>query len=322
MPSAMRCIAASISLITSREKARTVPRSTAVLRDHVVGVAGMDLGDRQHGRIDRRDIARHHALQRRRDVGGDDHRIDAGLRPRAVRALAGDVDVEEGAARHHRARADGELADVEARPVVHAEDRVAREPLEQPVLDHRLGAADALLGGLEDEIHGAVEIARRGEVPGGAQQHRGVAVVAAGMHAALVRRAVIEGVRFLHRQRVHVGAQADRPAPLPTRSTPTTPVLPMPRWTSMPNSLSFAATRSAVRFSSNPSSGCAWMSRRQRVSSGWNSAMRSKADMAGSRTDGTGVTVSAVESANRQLGRRPRATGARAPMPCIGTATD
>ena len=78
--------------------------------------------------------------------------------------------------------------------VVHAEDAVAGEAVEQAVLDHRLGAAAALLGRLEDEMHGAVEVARLGEVAGGAQQHRGVAVVAAGMHAARVLRAVGEGV--------------------------------------------------------------------------------------------------------------------------------
>ena len=98
-------------------------------------------------------------LQRRRDVAGDQHRVDAGLGPGAVRALAGDRDVEERAARHHRAGADLEFADRQPGPVVHAEDRVAREFVEQPVLDHRLGAAEPFLGRLEDEVHGAVEIA-------------------------------------------------------------------------------------------------------------------------------------------------------------------
>ena len=157
-----------------------------LLRDDVVGVAGMHLGDRDHRRIERRHVARHHALQGRDDLGGDDHRIDAALRPRAVCALAGDMDIEQAAARHLRAGADGELADIELGPVVHAEDLLAGELLEQPVLDHRLGAAAALLRRLEDEMDGAVEIARRGKVLGGAEQHGGVAVMAAGMHAALV----------------------------------------------------------------------------------------------------------------------------------------
>ena len=49
---------------------------------------------------------------------------------------------------------------------------------------------------------------------------------------------------------------------LPRRIVPTTPVLASPRCTSQPNSASFRATRSAVRSSSKPSSGWAWMSRR------------------------------------------------------------
>ena len=126
-----------------------------------------------------------------------------------MRTLAGDVYVEQAAPRHLRAGADGELADVELRPVVHAEDLFAGKLVEQPVLDHGLGAATTFLGRLEDEVDGAVEVARRRKILGGAQQHGGVAIVAAGMHAALVRAAMVEGVEFVHRERIHVGAQAD-----------------------------------------------------------------------------------------------------------------
>ncbi len=47
---------------------------------------------------------------------------------------------------------------------------------------------------------------------GGGQQHGGVAVVAAGVHLALVLAGVGEGVVLGHRQRVDVGAQAHRAA--------------------------------------------------------------------------------------------------------------
>ncbi len=239
-----------------------------LLRDDVVGVAGMHLGDRDHRRIERRHVARHHALQRRDDLRGDDHRIDAGLRPRAVRALAGDLDVEQAAARHLRARADGELADVELGPVVHAEDLLAGELLEQPVLDHGLGAATAFLGRLEDEVHRAVEVARGREVLGGAQQHRRVAVMAAGMHAALVLAAMVEGVVLVHRQRIHVGAQpdgarivadadgADHAGLADAGRDLAAPFLELGRH-----------DLADVRSSSKPSSGWAWMSRRMAVSS-------------------------------------------------------
>ncbi|MNT32129.1 hypothetical protein D3C72_1679920 [compost metagenome] len=90
-----------------------------------------------------------------------------------------------------------------------AEHRIAREAVEQTVVDHFAGAAAAFLGRLEDQVHGAVEGLVLRQMARRAEQHRGVAVVAAGVHLAGVLRAVIKGVRFLQRQRVHVGAQAD-----------------------------------------------------------------------------------------------------------------
>ena len=84
-------------------------------------------------------------------------------------------------------RLERELADLHARPVVRAEDRLHRELLEQAVLDHLARAAAAFLGGLEDQVDGAVVVAVLGEVLGGGEQHRGVAVVAARVHLAGVR---------------------------------------------------------------------------------------------------------------------------------------
>ena len=46
---------------------------------------------------------------------------------------------------------------------------------------------------------------------------------------------------------------------VPARKVPTTPVPPRPRCTSQPQRSSRAATRSLVSFSSNPSSGLAWI---------------------------------------------------------------
>ena len=81
--------------------------------------------------------------------------------------------------------------------------------VEQAVLDHLARAAAAFFGRLEDQVDGAVVVAVLREVLGGGQQHRGVAVVAAGVHLAGVRALVREGVVLGDRQRVHVGAQAD-----------------------------------------------------------------------------------------------------------------
>ena len=127
-----------------------------------------------------------------------------------MRADAGEADVEAVGARHHRPAVDGEGPRLHAWPVVHAEHRLHREALEEAVGDHRRRAALALLGGLEDQVDRAVEVAPRGERLGRAEQHGGVAVVAAGVHAAVHGRFVRELVALGDRQRVHVGAQADR----------------------------------------------------------------------------------------------------------------
>ena len=104
---------------------------------------------------------------------------------------------------------DRKRADRNARAVMHAVDLLDAEAVHQPVLDHRLGARAALFRRLENHHRIAGEIARLGEIARRAQQHRGMAVMAAGMH--LARR--LGGVRqiglLLDRQRIHVGAQAD-----------------------------------------------------------------------------------------------------------------
>jgi hypothetical protein len=100
----------------------------------------------------------------------------------------------------------------QARPVVQRVDLVGGEALEETVLDHRPAAGIAFLAGLEDQRHGAVEGTRLGQVARRGQKHRGVAVVATAVHAAVVARAVRERVVLLHRQRVHVGTQSHRPA--------------------------------------------------------------------------------------------------------------
>ena len=101
-------------------------------------------------------------------------------------AVALDRDGELGRRRHDRAGPDGELADRQAGHVVHAEHLLDAEALHHAVLDHRQAAGPAFLGRLEDDGDGAREIARLGQVFRGAQQHGGVAVMAAGVHLAWV----------------------------------------------------------------------------------------------------------------------------------------
>ncbi len=125
-------------------------------------------------------------------------------------ALAGDLDGHRVGGGQERPGAQGHLTHRQPRHVVQAIDRLDRELLEEPVFDHHPGAALALLGRLEDEGDAAGEVAGLGQIARRAQQHRRVPVVAAGVHLAVVDRAVVELVQLLHGQRVHIGAQADQ----------------------------------------------------------------------------------------------------------------
>ena len=127
----------------------------------------------------------------------------------AVGAGALHRDLELVARRHHGPGADGDLPRRHARPVVHAVDGLGREALEQPFLHHGLATAEAFLGGLEDEIDRAGKVAGLGQVSRRTQQHRRVPIMAAGVHGAVVGRAVGDVVPFEDRQRVHVGAERD-----------------------------------------------------------------------------------------------------------------
>ena len=123
--------------------------------------------------------------------------------------MAGDVDGEFVGRGHQRAGPGGEFADRQSRHVVHAVDLLDVPALHQPVVDHRLAAGAAFLGGLEDDHRRAVEIARLGEVAGRPEEHRGVAVMAAGMHAPVDRRGPGLAGGLAERQGVHVGAEPD-----------------------------------------------------------------------------------------------------------------
>ncbi len=164
---------------------------------------------------------------------------------------------------------------------MHAEHGLDRELVEQPLLHHDASAALVLLGGLEDEMHDAVEIARLGEIFGGAEQHGRVAVMAAGVHLAgvPVRRGRSRSSRGCAARPCRRAGRSRGPRARDL-SVPTTPVPARPRCTSMPNSDSFFATCSAVRCSSNAVSGWACRSRRHAVISSWKAEMRLTIGMA------------------------------------------
>ena len=131
------------------------------------------------------------------------------MRLRGMAAEPAHDDVEAVGRRHDRTGPRARLAERQLRPVVQGVDRIAREAIEQALLDHHARAALAFLGRLEDEMHGAVEAPCARELLRRAEQHRGVAVVPAGVMHARVAARVWRAPELGDRQRVHVGAQAD-----------------------------------------------------------------------------------------------------------------
>jgi hypothetical protein len=64
---------------------------------------------------------------------------------------------------------------------------------------------------LKDQVDGPVEIAGRREIPGRAEQHCGVPVMAASVHLAGGFGCIGQSGRLFDRKRVHVGPKPDRP---------------------------------------------------------------------------------------------------------------
>ena len=235
-------------------------RHHRVLRNDVIGIAGLNPGDAQHRGVARGDVAGHDRLQRGAQMAGDQNGIDTLLRMRTVRAFAGDRMSKNAPP---AARAPGPVMNFPTgRPgrLCMPYTALHGNRSNKPVLQHGQRAADALFGRLKNEIDGAVEVACLRQVFRRAQQHRRVPVMAAGVHAAGF---LLSCGKLVASKIGSASMSARNPTeawPLPFRNTPTTPVTPTPRCTSMPHSSSFFATRSAVRTSCNPSSGCAWIS--------------------------------------------------------------
>ena len=120
-----------------------------------------------------------------------------------------DLDDDGIAAGHDRTGPKRERADRNARTVVHAVDLLDTETVHQPVLDHRNRTRAPLFGRLEDHDHLACKIAGLGEIARRPQKHRGVAVMAAGVHQAFRFGGIRQIGRLLDRQRVHIRPQPD-----------------------------------------------------------------------------------------------------------------
>ena len=85
-----------------------------------------------------------------------------------------------------------ELAGFERWEIVDGIHGINRKALEESVCDHRPRSFTVLFGGLENEGHATIEISIAGEILGGTQQHRGVTIVAAGVHLAVIDRTILE----------------------------------------------------------------------------------------------------------------------------------
>ena len=166
-----------------------------------------------------RDVARHDRLQRRDDVSRHQHRVDAQLRAGAVRPSARDRDVEERAARRSAAPcAIANCPDRLAGPVVQGEHLRRRETARTArPRAWRARRRHPSSPGWKMKCTVPSKLRRRGEIARRAEQHRGVAVVAAGVHqprlaASDARRSVC----LLHRQRSpcrRAGRSTRRPSP-------------------------------------------------------------------------------------------------------------
>ena len=153
---------------------------------------------------------RHQVLEPEEDIRRGGHRVDGQMRHGAVPALAHDVDLEvvarghAGPGPHLDVARRGERREMEPVHLVHV--RVVQHARR----DHRLGTADHLLRGLEDEDGCARHLrAARGHDLGHRDGDRRMPVVAARVHRTLRPG----GERCLEplgeRQRVDVGPPCD-----------------------------------------------------------------------------------------------------------------
>ena len=198
------------------------------------------------------------------DLAGHGDRVGRVVRLRAVPAAPVHGHVQRVSGRHHRPGPAGEHA--ERQQAGRHVQRVGRDrPLagrvQHALLDHEPAAAGALLAGLEheDDVPGQLGLAR-GQQPRRPGQHRGVQVVAAGVHGAGDPRGVGQAGALGHRQRVHVAAQQHglaRPAAAQHRGHRAERLRPAVISSGSPSRAS--STLRWVRGRSSPISGSAWI---------------------------------------------------------------
>ncbi|MNQ64015.1 hypothetical protein D3C85_784190 [compost metagenome] len=157
-------------------------------------------------------------MQRNDNLAGRKQRIGRSMWHCSMTANARHNHFEGRACGHQRAGSGTDMADRQARPVVNSEDRLARESVEQTILNHRTPPSQPLFGRLKDEVHDPIEVALQRQVASSAQKHARVSIMTTGVHHSSVLRAMLESVRLLNGERIHVGSKADcTRAPTPAK---------------------------------------------------------------------------------------------------------
>lgn len=190
------------------------PAEHGVFRQNVVGMTGGKASDADNGRVERIQLAADDGMKRLHEGRAGKNDVAALLRHRRMGAAPFDRRLETVGARHHGSIEDGDRFRRQPRPVVQAKDHLHRKAREQTFFHHASAAAFVFFGGLEDQIDDAVDFAGAGQMLdclGRRDEHRRMPIVATGVHTAGHLRAMRKIVFFLQGQRIHVGAQADRP---------------------------------------------------------------------------------------------------------------
>ena len=175
--------------------------------DDIVRRPGKDPPDRDHCRIEDRNLARDHCLDRRHDLAGNRHRIDRIMRHRGMAAPASNCHVQLVGRSEQGTGTPGEDAVRRIRHDVECKGCIGQR-VDQAVVQHVTRAVMPFFARLEHEHDGSGKrVALRRKEPGGADEHGNMRIMAAGVHRPLGRRGIVEPGILMQRQGIHIATQ-------------------------------------------------------------------------------------------------------------------
>lgn len=184
--------------------------------DDVIRRTGMDLRHRNYDFIQRIDIPAGNGLKCADHADHGRDWVDAFMGIGAMPTSSGDLYLRGIDGSHDRTRRCDKAAEGNGGRVMESIDFTDPESIEHALAHHHLATAAVLFRRLEDQRHTAAEATRLGQVFRGPEQHRGMAVMAAGMHDARHGRSMGNPGFLSDRQSVHIGTQPNRrPLALP-----------------------------------------------------------------------------------------------------------